>query len=976
MSADVSDARLSKYRLIRLLGSGGMGSVYLAHDPSLNRNVAIKFVAPERIGDAASRRRLIREAQAAAALDHPSICAVHEVVTDTGDGSACIVMAYVEGETLAERLSRGPLEVRDALLVATHLADALVAAHRRGIIHRDIKTQNIMLTPSGRPKLLDFGIATVLDSGSGAKPPWTETHTDPVMGLPPGTPGYMSPEQVQQRRIDARSDLFSLGVVLFEALTGKRAFQGATALEVHSAVLHHHPPPVSSLRPGLTDQHDELCRRLLAKDPADRFQSAEELLGALRVLAPDTSHPVTPSTSPQTLPESSRKKRWLRTGAVAVLVALTGLAVWRWRAPEPLPTPTSEAQRWFTIGTNALYEGAYYSGLRALGEAVRLFPEYPQAYIRMAEAYHEIDQSEVATNTLLRVDARRLPTDDRLRHDGIRALLIRSVEDAIQAYRILAEKNPSDAGPWLDLGRAQEHAGLLADARGSYERAIAVNAAYAPAHLRLGAVQGDEGRQDKALASYAEAERLYIATSNTEGEVEALLRRGALLDTRGEPKQARAALEKAQALARDNRYQSIRAQLYLSSVTASDGRFSEAAELAGAALKAAEEADLDQIAAMGLIELGYTLLQLERTREADAYLDRAIALAAGRGARRTEARARLQQASLRIVEGRHAEALAIAESTLDFLRKGHYRRYELTAMAIIVRAREQLGDRATTERMAEDLLKIAEEAKDDTHIAFALEPLAELATIAGELPRALAHRLRLVDTNRRLQDRAVLPYDLTNSSYLLIRLGRGDEAAPLMKEVEDGIAEGVGAYIGRARRLRLLRALDASTRRDFRAAAEAAEQLVGAPASKPDSTTLHATALLEQAYAHMKPAGVIARSSDSLGKDVSPSADTAREVTYLQLLTRLARGERQAALDAANSVLTTPPWAATPEIEWRIAAIGAAAARQLGDTAQEKAFAARARAALERLRTSWKDHVGSYERRADLVELRRQAGLE
>ena len=312
MSLGAPDARLSNYRLDRLLGSGGMGSVYLARDLALDRDVAIKFISPEKATDASARHRLVREARAAAALEHPNICAVHEVIVEA-DGRAAIVMQYVEGETLAETLRRGPLDVRFAISVATDVANALLAAHRRNIIHRDIKPQNIIITPEKQAKILDFGVARQHEvAAHGADT--TTLLTTP--GIIVGTPAYMSPEQAQQLEIDGRSDLFSLGAVLFECLTGKRAFTGRTSIDVLGAVLHQEPPPVSSLRPELGSQLDELVARLLAKHPDDRFKSADELLGALRLLSPATGR-LTKRDSPvesQTAPGKTRRAAaiWLR----------------------------------------------------------------------------------------------------------------------------------------------------------------------------------------------------------------------------------------------------------------------------------------------------------------------------------------------------------------------------------------------------------------------------------------------------------------------------------------------------------------------------------------------------------------------------------------------------------------------------------------------------------------------------------------
>ena len=215
------------------------------------------------------------------------ICPVYDVGVDAA-GRPYMVMQYVEGETLATRLARGEIPARDALVMCSQIADALAAAHRRGIVHRDLKPQNVILTSAGSPKLLDFGIAKFVSALDGIGSDDTTTSLTKPHALV-GTPAYMAPEQIAERPLDGRSDLFALGCILFECLTGRRAFEGRHTFELLDQIAHAHPPAPSSIRRGLDERHDALCRRLLAKDPADRFQSAEELTGALRVLLPDTS---------------------------------------------------------------------------------------------------------------------------------------------------------------------------------------------------------------------------------------------------------------------------------------------------------------------------------------------------------------------------------------------------------------------------------------------------------------------------------------------------------------------------------------------------------------------------------------------------------------------------------------------------------------------------------------------------------------
>src|SRR5262245_5288231 len=295
-----------------------MGEVYRAHDTALERDVAIKFVATDKLTDPDARTRLLREARAAAGLDHPGICQVYEA-GETPDGRAFIVMQLVDGRPLSEVLTtRGPLPVREALTLGVQIAEALGAAHRRGIVHRDLKPSNVMVDANGRARLMDFGIAKVINAVPAAADLSTvSAHTTGNALI--GTPAYMAPEQVQQRPLDGRADLFALGVVLYECLTGKRLFDAPTPVEIVANVLKVDPPLASTLRKELSDRHDALCQRLLAKDPSDRFQSADEVVGAIRLLLQDTSH----VTGPIVIDDGRRNRQMVR-GLAAVVVVLLG----------------------------------------------------------------------------------------------------------------------------------------------------------------------------------------------------------------------------------------------------------------------------------------------------------------------------------------------------------------------------------------------------------------------------------------------------------------------------------------------------------------------------------------------------------------------------------------------------------------------------------------------------------------------------
>jgi len=260
--------RVGYYRIEERLGSGGMGVVYRARDTLLEREVALKFLPPHLGFDAEAKERFRVEAKAAAALYHPSICTVYEI-GETEDGRLFIAMPCYGGETLQDRLARGPLRVEDVVSIAAHIARGLAAAHARGVVHRDVKPGNVMLTEDGGVKLLDFGLAKMPDM----------TLTRP--NSTPGTVAYMSPEQVRGGSVDARSDLWSLGVVLYEMLTGRRPFCGEHEGVVLHAIRHEDPQPVGEVRPETPDHLEATVRRMLAKDPTARYPDAERLLADL-----------------------------------------------------------------------------------------------------------------------------------------------------------------------------------------------------------------------------------------------------------------------------------------------------------------------------------------------------------------------------------------------------------------------------------------------------------------------------------------------------------------------------------------------------------------------------------------------------------------------------------------------------------------------------------------------------------------------
>jgi Tol biopolymer transport system component len=276
---------ISHYRIVEKLGEGGMGVVYKAEDTRLGRTVALKFLPNAMIHDPEALERFRREAHLISSLNHPHVCSLYDV--GETDGQHYLVMEYLEGETLAARLERKPLEPAEALALAQQAGDALDQAHRRGMVHRDMKPSNIMLTGPkfARAKLLDFGLAKMAATSGSLSELATRSDTITSKGSIVGTFQYMAPEQLEGKTVDARTDIFAFGAVLYEMMTGQKAFHGESQASLISAILTAEPPPVSSVQPVAPPALDRAIRKCLAKDPADRWQSAGDLVSELKWIA-------------------------------------------------------------------------------------------------------------------------------------------------------------------------------------------------------------------------------------------------------------------------------------------------------------------------------------------------------------------------------------------------------------------------------------------------------------------------------------------------------------------------------------------------------------------------------------------------------------------------------------------------------------------------------------------------------------------
>jgi eukaryotic-like serine/threonine-protein kinase len=362
-----SGLKIDGYEIVSLLGSGGMGEVYRARDSALKREVAIKVLPAFVSQDSDRLRRFKQEAQAAAALNHPNIMAVHGL--GAFESSPYLVSELLEGETLRQHLRHGAVPIRKATDYAVQIAHGLAAAHEKGIVHRDLKPENLFVTKDGRIKILDFGLAKLMQSKS--EPDGDEltrtSATDPGMVM--GTAGYMAPEQVRGEAVDHRADIFALGAILYEMLAGKRAFEKSTSAETMTSILNDDPSAISQIAKTAPPGLQRVVHRCLEKSPEQRFQSSSDLAFALEALSESGSGPAVAIT-----PRS--RSRWLWVMAAAATVVVAALLIAWWRTPAAVPAVEAVTQ--------LTEDGQAKSGLYTDGSRI-YFSEGPLRNLRIAQ---------------------------------------------------------------------------------------------------------------------------------------------------------------------------------------------------------------------------------------------------------------------------------------------------------------------------------------------------------------------------------------------------------------------------------------------------------------------------------------------------------------------------------------------------------------------------------------------------------------
>jgi len=635
---------ISHYRIVARIGSGGMGEVWQAHDPRLDREVAIKTLPRAAAADPARIARFEREARATGALNHPNILAIYDV--GQHEGAPYIVSELLRGCSLRERLREADLSPRRAVEIAIQIADGLAAAHSRGIIHRDLKPENVFLTRDGLVKILDFGLAKLHQpdpaSGSGAL---TETATAQTEeGVIVGTLGYMSPEQLGGKPADLRSDIFAFGAVLFEMLAGTRAFGGDSRANLVAAILRDDPPTFAELGRPVPAPLEQLVRRCLEKRPEDRFQSVHDLALALRAIE-TTSEWSAPQAPPRA---EGRRRRAAVAVAVVALAGIAALAAWGWRLAErrtvggPAPgapgglagaAPRHLAVLPFEAVGGDDRAAALAAGLgHVLAEELALLEEQTMGrlWVVPPRSTHSLEQVRRDYNVNAAVAGRLRLDGGRVRVE-LDALAVPG--GSVQGTSAIDGGIGVRGSQQLDLvERAAELLAVPIEARtraALEARCTAVDRAFEQRLTGLGLMAGDTGVEQLERATAA----LERATREDPGYVMARVSLAAALLARFRASGDRAWLERADAQARvaaDQDPPTAEALRVLADVCLADGR----TEPAIAALERATL--LAPGSARAQLDLGVALREAGRFDEAEQALQRAINLRPGDATSSTE----------------------------------------------------------------------------------------------------------------------------------------------------------------------------------------------------------------------------------------------------------------------------------------------------------------------------------------------------
>ena len=975
-----------------------MGTVYLAEDTHLGRRVAIKF--PSVNSDSHDyRARFLREARAVSELNHPGIATLFDY-GETEQGRPFLVMELARGRPLTDLMQKGELSLSRAVTIVIEVAMALVEAHARGVVHRDIKPSNIMIDEREQVKVLDFGLAKQLNKDhilSSEPEAQTLLSTETRSGVVLGTPAYLSPEQAVGGAVDGRSDLFALGTLLYEAITGRTPFAGNSFIEIAANVLHVEPAPPSKINAMVPRELDFITLKALAKKPNKRYQSAREMIADLNAvkeqLEEASGHTLIKRTSPSAMMAHSKTLSnlsqilqrpripisYILIGVV-ILIAAGGLALRLGRTSPHVPP--AEAQRWYDIGTGALRDGAFYQATQALQRAITSDDGYMLAHARLADALVELDYVDRAKDELLRVNATdraALPKLDALYLDAITATARRDFAKAIELYKQIVGQvaDAEKAYVLVDLGRAYENNNDVKGAIQSYKDASTRNSQYATAYLHLGILYGQQGDLATALPAFDQAESIYQALGNLEGRAEVIFQRGALFNKRNKLTEARAQLEQALTLAKanDNKSQTIKTLLQLCSVAFDGGETARSTEYAQEAVELAQKNGMENLSTRGLVDLGYSFLVRGKQAEAEKYLEQALDSAQRAKARRNEARARFAMAGLRQQQNKPEEAIQYLEPALAFYQQGGYRSETVSCLALLARVNFQKGDYAAAARSQEELLRFTQQLNDQALIALAHAERGSGLVREEKFTEALDQLSQAYAIYSSQGIQRSMGYNLESRGEVLARLGRFDQAQTLLDQAI-AIADKPGGEIKRLSiDSKLVLAESALIQGNFADARSRAEKIFEAAGTEFKSTATGAKIVigLAQSYGGATAAG---RQAATEALEIAKQLNDPAQLALAQMAlaeTQLLAGDSRSASSNALQAEEVFARLGLPASEWRALLIAAQASQKQGDKSQAREYAMRARDSLSKLEQRWgSENYNSYLSRPDVQRFRKQ----
>lgn len=987
---------VSRYEMLESLGEGGMGVVFRAHDTRLDRQVAIKFLTST---DPHYRTRFRLEAHALSSFSHPNIATVHDS-GETDEGRPFIVMELIKGSTLGEILEERGLTLAQAVDTVIYIAEALAEAHRHGIIHRDIKPANVIINERGHVKVLDFGLAKQLydELGNGADKPANFSVTQSNVAV--GTPLYFSPEQASSKPVDERSDLFSLGALLYECIAGRSAFSGSSAFDIGAQVIHFDPEPPSKTNPRVPAALDRITMKALAKKPADRYQSADDLIRELRAVRVKLSGDDQPiprlgsnaATSAVNIPRTSivttliepLRRPTLSWASVLIGVAALALAAWgliyflRPRAHVPPPL----ALEAYNEGTAALRNGAFFKASKSLEKAIALDDRFALAHARLAEAYTELDYTDRAQDELLRVDPlvpdRSIyPPQDALYLNAINATVTRGFPQAVESYQQIVKLSPEKPEVHADLGRAYEKNDDIQKAIESYVEATNRGPQYATAFLRLGYLYGRDSNLPAAESAFTKAETLYLAQQNNEGLTEVFYQRGTLYNQLNKLAPARQQLQRALDTAQStaNEYQRIKTLLQLSSVANSENHPAEAHAYAREAIERAQANGMEALKANGLIDIGNIFLSHGENDEAEKYFNQALEYARTNKMRRPESRALLALASLRLQRFDPDSALIYTEQALPFYQQGNYRKEVAQALLLIARANSLKGNYDAARKALDDQLSLALKSGDSSLAAQANMDIGVTLGYQEQYPQALEYFAKSLEINRSLENSVGIGYALANRGHALWHLGRYDEARGAFEQAESLANRSDRKFNGLLAWLSLTKARMALSENHPKDAELDAEQTAVLAGTHDTSRTAEAKAVkgLAQVLSGKKADG---RRSGAEAFDLAKPMNNQELLCSTQLSLSealLESGDVKGALTNALQAQERANRLGKQDSEWRSLILAARASQLTGDSTKAIEYASRGSSLLTGLEQKWgTENFNSYLNRPDIQRYRDQ----